>query len=150
MARNILAIFLVIVILTESVGIQIIKDICTPCQNETVAVQFLFTHYESDCFDNCHFEEEHHFKKTNCCEKDHCKHNKHGHQKEIQVLRKIPEFFETNSNDVLKNISVLLAVFINKEDLRSIVTALPYPLNEKYKDKPPKNGFQSILCTFLI
>lgn len=149
--RSIFVYSLVFVFLAESAGIQIIKDICVPCQNESVVVQMVYTHYESDCHDNCHDEDNSVANDVHNCNNHICFHINHEHEKDIQVLNKLPGFFGTNYTSLLKLLPVF-DVMLNKhiENPLSFHKDLLSSITDRNKPILPDIDIQSILCSYLI
>lgn len=148
--KSILVFLLITVILTESVGIKVIRDVCMPCQNKSVAVQLMYARYESDCTDGCHIEENQISTKTNCCLDSGCTHQKHDHEKDIQILHKYPEFFKNNANNTLKLVPVVTICFANQFNHLFSQQKPQYPNYYGKEPIPPDEDFLSFLCTFLI
>jgi hypothetical protein len=148
LARNISIILLALVILTETIGVQVVKDICLPCHKETVQVQMLVSLYDPVCEDSCR-DENHLTTETHCCNIDNCDIQKHNHQKDIQRLSNNPEFFIINTPSQL-SVPVFLAVFNRQPDLLSVEkksSYFPYFISNSIA---PNEDSQSLFCSYLI
>ena len=147
--RNISAHILLLIILTESVGIKVIKDLCLPCDHNTVAVQLAYSDFHSETQDHpakdmacC--------QGSSCCEASQCNQDKHSHQKEVQVVHKSPDFFASNTRSQATFTPVILAVLEKQSFLPGIKTKISrFPVNDK-SPIPPGNDMHSLLCTYII
>lgn len=149
--KYISVVLLCFVILVETVGIQIIKDMCRPCQNELITIQFAYTPYDSDCHEDCNTRENSVYEDTHCCTSEGCAQQDHEHEKEVEVYSKYPDFFNNNSINHIKLQPTLIAVLnlynynrlFAQQNLESFYSAT----NESL---PPNNDKQSFLCTYII
>ncbi|MCG8699082.1 MAG: hypothetical protein MI922_13590 [Bacteroidales bacterium] len=149
--KHILVYSLVTIILAESVGIKVIRDTCMPCQNKSVAVQLMYARYESDCSDGCHIDENQISTKIGCCIDSGCAHQKHDHEKDVQILHKYPEFFKNKPINTLKLAPVVTTCFANQIDNRIFLQQrLPHFYFCKKEPVPPDEDVQSLLCSYLI
>lgn len=147
--NNISVILLATLFFVESVGVQIIRDMCMPCHDETVVVRIPYTHYEPKCDDNYHTDEAYD-EESHCCEKKHHNSPCHKHQQKIQFLSKNPDFFEINTSFHLKFIPVFITVFNKQPDLWSLERNLLYNTFIANKLLLPEDDRQSLLCTYIV
>lgn len=143
----VLSMALSVLVLGETVGLYVTKDICAPCGSETIAIEMLSLETELDdtqcCSDNASSCEN----STECCS-----HNdtKHEHHKEHYYLTQTPVFFDKIESQEFDTgiIELFLAISFN------------FSLQEKhhstnyYNASPPlpsgSECYRSLLCTYLI
>lgn len=136
-------------IFLETIGVQLIKDICLPCNSESIAIQIAYANNETECEDSCQANtpcEE----TTSCGDCDHGHSTKHEHEKEVQVLSQVPQFVKFENSLDLKFFPVLLTVFnlqlnaalpnCNKTSRIQVNFALNLPIT----------NFQEKFCTYII
>lgn len=142
-------VFIAALIFLETIGLQIIRDICLPCNSESVAVQIPFTEYESDCYDSCQTDKLcKHISNCNGCEHNHKQ--DHKHKKKVQVFSQNPEFIKLENILQIRFISVLLVVFdLQLNLLLSKIMAIECVYKES-RINLPKCNLQVLLCTYII
>ena len=147
--KNISVILLATLIFIESVGVQVIRDICLPCQSETVVIRIPVTHYEPKYDDSCHTDKSC-SEESRCCEKK--QHNSHDckHQQKIQFLSKDPDFPEINTTFRLKFFPDFITVFNKQPGLRYLERKLLDNTFIENKLLLPKDDRQSFLCTYIV
>lgn len=151
--NQIAAIILVMVILVESVGVQIIRDICLPCDCETIRVQLVLDDYEQD---GCHSEKQlashHHQADESCsCNPSSCSDDEHEHQKDIQVIANHPDFVESASTIIFSTPAIKLCAIFKQQKVSFAVERILFPVFQSgLKPLDPNRDKQSLLCSYLI
>jgi hypothetical protein len=141
---------MIAVLLTESVGIQIVRDTCLPCHEETIEVQLAYQEYESHCHDGCHSDEIHICKSSDCTGED-CSHEDHEHDQDIEIIQNFPDFLGNKVTSLSKLIPVLLVTCNATTSNQLFLKQNKLCLNlDRNKPIPPENDLQSFLCTYLI
>lgn len=149
---HISAIFIAALIFVETIGVQIIRDICLPCNGEYVAIQVPYSDYDTDCEDACQAYTicKSPSNKIECEHHDQHSHENHNHKKEVEVFSNNPEFIKFENGLKIKFIPILLSVFDHQLNFclsKNFVTG--YTFN-KLKINLPGNNLQELLCTYLI
>lgn len=146
------AIILGVIILAESVGVQIVRDICLPCDFETITVQFALDDYKPDASHDSQVVAHHPGEEENCsCNPVQCCNHEHQHQKEIQVVTNYPDFFGSAPNIVFSSPTFYLSAIINKQEALFAIEWFLYPLFQlRFNPVDPNTDRQSLLCSYLI
>ena len=153
--RNISTLLMVVFILIQTVGINLIKDLCVPCQNETISVHIMYSDIESDCEDACHsYEEEHHSGHQHdgsSCKINHCEFFDHEHNIQTQRLTNAPEYFSKRTLDIEKLSPELITIFVPELFTKTLFSSNHGKTSLVcLHELPSDNHTQSILCTYLI
>ncbi len=143
--KSISALVIALVIFSETIGVQVIKDICVPCDGERLAVKLAYADYESSCHDSCdaicHAEEV-------CCGSEPGQH--HQHEKEVELFNKNPEFFNGNSSLSFAFSPAVIAVLYSLVGFfNPYVEQIPIYLSYHKTVNSPHDK-QSLLCVFMI
>lgn len=145
------AILLSTLMMVETIGIYLTKDICAPCGKSEVTAQLIITELDGD-------DTEHNFceiisHEQECCsQKMHCSHNdaNHEHHQEHHFYKNISVFLSANKAPELEAqtltlIAPLVAILLPLESTES-ATFTEY----NFKAKIPQERTLSLLCTYLI
>lgn len=139
-------------LLVETVGVYITKDICDPCGTSSVAVEMVkLSEKTAEC--QHHHTEQQDQMAVSCCSDPahHVPHDEeHHHHQEQHYLNNAPTFFSsiTIQDFTPQELAILMP-------LMSILTENQEAQTLKYGDNPPPlitqlDSYRSFLCTYLI
>ena len=145
------AILISSLILVETIGVYLTKDICEPCGKSEITAQLIITELEID--DDTHESCEIEMHEQECCAHETpCAHNaaNHEHHQEHHFYKNISVFLSANTTPELEAqaltlIAPLVALLLPTENS----SALSHK-NYNYKPKIPQEISLPLLCTFLI
>jgi len=144
-----LSLFLVALIMIETIGLHVIKDLCTPCGKASIIVELVVNNDSTSHHSCCNASA-----KISCDEIDTCcdhQEAQHKHQQEQYYLNQSPVFFDkiegpSFSAQVLALLIPVLNTPSNTEHLnRTQTTTFNTSLLAYNID-----CYQSFLCTYLI
>lgn len=145
------AILLSSLMLVESIGIYLTRDICDPCGKSEITAQVIITdlNTESDAHQSCDL----HTQIQSCCAHEtRCGHNElsHEHHQEHQFFKNISVFLSASNTPELEAsaltiLAPLLALLT--PDLGNNKSVNSY---YDYKPKIPQDRTLALLCTYLI
>lgn len=145
------AILLSTLMMVETIGIYLTKDVCDPCGESAITAQLIITelndeYTEHDCCEVVSQEQD-------CCAHEtHCGHDEthHQHHQEHHFFKNTP-VFSSNSNtphfeaQVINLLSPLVAILSTLETGKS-----SFPSTYQHKTKIPQEPTLALLCTYLI
>lgn len=166
--RSIAIIGIAALILGETLGMQLVRELCMPCQSETTAIAIPFDEVELAC--SCHHDMTH--ETTACCEmerhdagdEDQADANCHScfkdhenpgqkectqHHKEVHFLSKNADFVQQVQgleDQLVPAVLVLLNAHTVLHNTGRAVSAIRF----KEEKQPPDRDLQASLCTYLI
>jgi len=145
------AILLSALMVVETVGIYLTKDICNPCGKSEITAQLIIAemdleHAEHACCDVTTHEQD-------CCGNEiNCSHNEsqHNHHQEHHFFKNISVFLSTNNApqfeaQALSLLAPLVALLAPLEADKSTFTS-----EYHYTEKIPQDNTLALLCTYLI
>lgn len=149
---QIAAVLLALVVLVETIGVQVIRDICLPCDYETISVQLALDDYDSKtCHEQQAVAHHHDTGDSCCCSPVSCTDGVHQHQKDVQVVANYPDFFEPASNILFSAPAIVLAALVESQEALYAVERAQQPLFQSgLKPVNPNSDRQSLLCSYLI
>lgn len=142
-------------LLVETIGVYITKDICNPCGTSAVSLEMVSVSDDHKACDH-HHNDNHAHEASSCCD-NHAHHIPHGedgedheHHQEHQYLNQAPTFFNTiiSMDFTVYEMAVLtplLNITIDSQENTSL----------DYGNPPPPlivqmDSYCSYLCTYLI
>lgn len=144
------AILLSSLMLVETVGIYITKDVCAPCGESEITAQLIITELNVNESEHACCEVISHVQEC-CAHETQCAHNEinHEHRQESHFYKNISVFLSTQhvpnfETQILTLMTPLLAIFAIGE--KQATTHSEY----NYKPKIPQDRVLSLLCTYLI
>lgn len=145
------AVLLSTLMMVETIGVYLTKDVCDPCGESAITAQLILTeldgdYTEHDCCEVVNQEQE-------CCAHEaHCGHNEahHEHHQEHHFFKNISVFLSSSNvpqfeAQMMNLLSPLVAILSPSEIGKSTVLS-----EYKHNIKIPQEPTLALLCTYLI
>lgn len=145
------ALLLSTLMMVETIGIYLTKDICDPCGKSEITAQVIITDLHTDS--DSHIACDKHLQEEICCSLEtQCGHNelKHEHHQEHHFFKNISVFISGSSTPSFEAQSLTLIAPLVAMLLPTEIKLNPKHTEYSYKAKIPQDITLSLLCTYLI